>query len=289
MRIAQLISRKSCDSGGSLQALLLAASLKEMGEDVVFVSKGKGCAERAARFGVRHFSVPMKGYLDWRSLIRLGGFVRKEGVDVAHAHKGLALWFSLVCAAVFRPEMKVFANRGVSFPLGYWGSLKYRHPLVKGIICVAYAVKNQMARAWVSPERLKVVYGSVNPKFFSRISQFRARKRFGLDSRNVVFALVGNFRPWKGHLLMAEAVSSLLAKRKDVFCLFAGKEKRSILDGLKRYLGGSFASLGYREDAEYVIAASDVLVNASTEGEGRCRKGGNGSGESRCSHRCCRE
>ncbi len=268
MRIVQIISRKSCDSGGSLQALLLAKSLKDIGEDVVFISRGEGCAERAREFGVKHFSVPMKGYLDWHSILRLGQFFLDKKTDVIHAHKGLALWFSIVSSFILGSKTKIFANRGVSFSIGYFGSFKYRCPLVKGIICVAYAVKNQLARDWISPEKLKVIYGSVDPKFFTDISMDSARQKLKIGPQYIVFTLIGNFRPWKGHILLAKAVSMLLSKRRDVFCLFAGKEKKAILQRIVDLLGKNFLSLGYRKDVEHVMGAADILVNASTEGEG---------------------
>ncbi len=265
MKVAQVISRKSCDSGGSLQALILSKSLEEEGLEVLFVSKGFRCEERAREFGLKHFSVPMKGYLDVKSSFLLSQLFERNKIKIAHAHKGLALWMCILSKFLFSSRVKIVANRGVSFSLSFWNRWKYKLPIVSGIVCVAYYIKHQLAKSWVNPEKLRVIYGSVDKRFLSFKDYSKARDIIKIPSSCFVVSLIGNFRPWKGHETLAKALAS---SRISSFLVLAGKEDKRLMEKVKSILGNRVLSLGYRRDVEYVMAASDIVVNASLEGEG---------------------
>ncbi len=257
MRIVQAISRSGCSSGGSIQALLLAKALKDLGHRVLFVSRGGDCERRAVELGVEHASNPMGN--NPADLARFALLCRKA--DVIHAHKGRALFYALF-AKLVAGGIRVFANRGVSFPLEWGNRWKYR--LSDGVVCVSFGIVRDLAREGLDPRRLRVVYGSVDGRFFGA-----APCRIpGLEDGDFAVLLVGNFRPWKGHLILAEAASRLLDRAKNLTLVFAGKEKKSLLEQVRNRFEGKLISLGYRRDVERVMAASQILVNASTEGEG---------------------
>ncbi len=262
MRILQVLSRSSCSSGGSIQALILSRGLKERGHDVVFVSKGGKCGEKAQSLGVRTKSVKMK----WnpKGVYQFVRLFLEEKPHVVHAHKGKALSFSIISS--FATGIgKVFANRGVSFPLTWSNRWKYKLPVTYGIICVSFGIKRQLARSGINPEKVYVVYGSLDDRFFRKVDKGDAIKKLNLKD-DIYIALVGNFRPWKGHTFLAEAFEMAGFSHR-VKLLFAGNEKKNILQKVSN-ITQNFVSLGYREDVEYVIASSSVLVNASFEGEG---------------------
>ncbi len=262
MKVAQVISRSGCSSGGSIQALLLARSLADRGVDSLFVSKGGDCALKARRMGVKSLSVSMswspRGVLEFVKALKR--------FDVLHAHKGKALSFCLLHVLI-TGKGRVFANRGVSFPLSWSNRWKYAIPLTRGVICVSFGVKRLLMGEGIRGEKLYVVYGSLDERFFNPRPKPLCLKELGLGNAFYV-GLVGNFRPWKGHLILARALSSVRRSIPGAVMLLAGKEKRGILEKVEELLGGAFVSLGYREDVERVMGAMDVLVNASTEGEG---------------------
>ena len=262
--IAQVISRSGCSSGGSIQALLLAKGLKSEGENVVFVSRGGECAARAEELGIDHVTQSMIWSIP--SILSFVRMVRQRKITVLHAHKGKALSFSLL-ASLLCGNVKVFANRGVSFSLSWSNVWKYRLPLTKGIVCVSFGIKRDLCMRWVQPERVFTVYGSLDERFFRSPPKQKARQELGLKEGFYV-CLVGNFRPWKGHIILSEALKRLASRVDGCSLLFAGKEKASILQKVSSLVGECVVSLGYRRDVERVMGASDVLVNASTEGEG---------------------
>ncbi len=261
--MAQVISRSGCSSGGSIQALLLAKSLVGMVDVSAFASRGGECEKKALELGLPHVTLSM-GW-DTRSLLEFVRFAK--GFDVLHAHKGKALSFSLFSSWILG-RVKVFANRGVSFPLERWNIWKYRIPLTRAVVCVSFGVMRLLAQQGLSPEKLKVVYGSIDQRFFKSEAQKKVCKELGLDATRFRILLVGNFRPWKGHTILAEAFSSLSQILSNGELIFAGKESVKVLSDARSILGENFTSLGYRRDVERIIASSDVLVNASTEGEG---------------------
>lgn len=199
--IAQVISRSGCSSGGSIQALLLAKGLKELGCKVFFVSRGGDCKRRAESLSVEHVLQPMRwNFKDIMSFLRS---VREKDISVIHAHKGKALSFGLLSSFVFG-KVKVFANRGVSFPLEWSNRWKYKVPLTRGIICVSFGIKRYFCKNWIKPDQTHVVYGSLDDRFFNPPSKKEALQSLGIKE-NFYIALVGNFRPWKGHLILARA------------------------------------------------------------------------------------
>ncbi len=261
MRIAQVISRSGCSAGGSIQALLLAKAIGERGHESVFASRGGECAKKAKELGVEHRTLSMR----WtpRGVVEFLMFSLRK--DVLHAHKGKALSFCIL-ASWITGRVRVFANRGVSFPLSWSNRWKYRSRATRAVVCVSHGIRKELfLREGIEAEKLKVIYGCLPERFLDPVPRREARERLSLPQNALIVSLVGSFRPWKGHTLLAGAVGKIGA---ELTLLFAGKENPSILERVKGVSGKRVVSLGYREDVELVFAASDVVVNASTEGEG---------------------
>ena len=272
--VLQIISRKGCDSGGGLQALQLASALRSMGIDALFSARGEGsCRRRSGEMGVPFEPLPMRGEWDIFSLLSLTNLVRRRGIDLLHAHKGLAHSLSLGAALLLPSSPAVVANRGVSFPLEPWNRWRYRLPLTRGVVAVSHSVKGVLVSDGLSPEKVRVVHGSVDLDRFSPVRQGGIRDELGIPANAFVVGFVAAMRPWKNHLGFARLMAPLMAKHTCIHCVFAGGEKpkvrRALLGVVEEWgLSGRFHLLGYREDVERVMAACDLTVNLSTGGEG---------------------
>ena len=260
--IAQVISRTSCSSGGSIQAVLLAKGINDLGFKVYFVSKGGDCENRAIQLGIAHVKQSMK----WTpgSIVSFVSFVKKNNVKVLHAHKGKALSFSILASFIIG-GLKVFANRGVSFSLSWTNRWKYRIPFTSGVICVSNHLRGELQkREGIPPYKIFTVYGSVDDRFFGSYDRKVVEKELGLGDKNFYISMIGNLRPQKGHKICASAIKELSKKIKGLKFMVAGKEEGTIIESLKDLLGDDFIFLGYRRDVEKVIVASDIVVNASS-------------------------
>lgn len=260
--IAQVISRTSCSSGGSIQAILLAKGIGELGFKVYFVSKGGDCESRATQLGITHVTQSMK----WtpKSIASFISFVKKNKVKILHAHKGKALSFSILANFIIG-GLKVFANRGVSYSLSWTNRWKYKIPFTNGVICVSNHLKNELQRKeGIPPYKIFTLYGSVDDRFFRSYDRKMVERELGLEDKNFYISMIGNLRPQKKHEVCAEAIRRLSKRLRGLKFMVAGKEEGVIVDSLKNLLGDDFIFLGYRRDVERVIVASDVVVNASS-------------------------
>jgi len=274
LKILQIISRSDCDSGGGLQALELARGLRGKGHDVWFAAKAKGSAQRRCRdLNISFLPLSMKGNLDLASIRKLRGFVKREGIQVIHAHKGLAHSLALFSTVGMRPAPVLVANRGVGFSLSFWNKWKYLMPQTSGVVAVSESVRGVLKASGIPQKKIRVIYGGVDLERFSPRKKVGACKSLGLDPSLNYVAMVAQFRSWKGHHILAEAVSQLSGTYPSLAVLLAGKTRGKTYKAFKEKvdkmgLGGYFLFLGYRRDVELVIAASHLLVAPSLEGEG---------------------
>lgn len=274
LRILQIISRSSCDSGGGLQALELTRALKERGHDVWFSAKSGGSAQnRCEGMGLSFVPLAMTGNFDMGSVVRLRRLIKEENIQVIHAHKGLAHTLVLWAVMGLRTTPVVVANRGVTFSLSFWNRWKYAWPGTKGVVAVSESVKRVLEASGVPSGKIRVIYGGVDLKRFHHMDRLEACGRLGLDPSLDYITMVAHFRPWKGHDVLAEAVALLIPEYPSMRVLLAGKTRgrayKELKDRLREMdLEGYFLFLGFRRDIEVVLGASHILVGPSLEGEG---------------------
>ena len=274
LSVLQVISRKGCDSGGGLQALQLAAALRSKEVETTFSAREEGsCSKRSRELGVPFEAIPMRSEWDLISLVALMRLVLKKGARVIHVHKGLAHSLALGAAWLLPSTPAVVANRGVSFPLEPWSLWRYKSPLTRATVAVSHSVAEGLIAQGVSPEKVKVIYGSVDLHRFSRKRGAGLREELGIPEDAFLVGFIAAMRPWKNHRGFAEAMAPLMARNPNIHCLFAGGEKPKVRRAVKRTLEeaglkGRFHLLGYRNDVERVIAACDLTVNLSSQGEG---------------------
>ncbi len=274
LRILQIISRRHCDTGGGLQALELARWLKERGHRVFFMARPGGSAqERCRTMGLPFLPLPMEGTWDLASVRVLRAFLKREKIQVVHAHKGRAHSLALMAILGLSPPPVLVANRGVTFPLSFWNKWKYILPWTAGVVAVSESVKGVLKDSGVPPSKIRVIYGGVDVERFSPMDREEACRSLGLDPALDYVAMVAHFRPWKGHRILARAVETLAPSFPRLKVLLAGKTRGKTYKSFRALLRDMgleerFLFLGYREDVELVINASHFLVGPSLEGEG---------------------
>ncbi len=274
MRILQIISRRDCDTGGGLQALELARALKDRGHEVYLCARPGGSAQRrCAEMGLPFFPLSMRGNWDFSSVRALKSFLRAKGIQVIHSHKGRAHGLALMAVMGVRPQPVVVANRGVTFPLSFWNKWKYILPQTRGVVAVSESVKGVLEASGVPSRKIRVIYGGVDLERFRPMNREEACKGLGLDPSWDYVAMVAQFRPWKGHGILARAVEELISSFPRLRVLLAGKPTGRTYKTFKAGLAEAglldrFLFLGYRKDVEMVIGASHLLAGPSLEGEG---------------------
>jgi glycosyltransferase involved in cell wall biosynthesis len=170
---------------------------------------------------------------------------------------------------------RLVVNRGVTFPLDFLNKWKYRHPRVGAVVCVADAVREVVIRsAGVDPDRVHTIHGGTDTNTFD--PEWKAgkdvRRELGLDHEHFVIGQV-SVRNWKGWSDLVAAFSEIAAGTANARLLLVGCESQSDaskVEAVARKSGcfDRIATLPYRSDMPEVLAACDLVVDASWAGTG---------------------
>lgn len=204
-------------------------------------------------------------------LARLRRLVRRERVDLIHAHHSHDHWLGRICrgpAALVRTFHNTRAVRT------RWPSTAlYRQS--DAVIAVSDSVAARCRAAGVPPARLFCVAGVVDVSRFSRPADGeRIRKEFGVGRAPLV-GCVARLASDRGHEPLIRGFSLLLSSHPDARLLLVGKgERRQHLEEFVKRLGLTEHVLfaGYR-DAELpeVLDALDAFVLMAAGADESCR------------------
>jgi len=280
LTIFHVFTHSSISRGGAIQGVSLAKKQFEKGHSVMcFFHKPYGSPldktlDKDFPFPVMH--IDMKNPL---SYFRFSKLLQDFSPDVVHCHRNLALLFAFFSLRWLARDKKtvLIINRGTTFDLP--------NPIVKHVfrsdgldhvIAVAEAVKRHLVECEGIPaEKVTVIYGSYDEsRFHDGVDGSSIRKEIGLvDGERLVVCIAAVDRR-KGLEYLARAIWMAKHFGISLKCVVAGKvDDRSyyqaVLEEVKQLgLENDFIFLGHRDDIPEIIAASDVSVSASVEGEG---------------------
>jgi len=276
MHLVHALEKNRLTTGSVVQMLEAATGLAERGHRVTVISTPGGDLETAcAAGGVGFHPLALRHEFDIGSSMALRRLLRAEPVDIVHAHKGRAHAVALMAAAGLGQHPLVVVNRGVSFPLDPFNKWKYRHPRVRAVVCVAEAIRSMMIRSGgLRPERVHTIHAGTDTERFDpqRVDGRTVRAELGLDPQDLLVAQV-SVRDWKGWRDLLEAFSKLVPEHQRARLLFVGcapEPERAKVVAAAAGLGiaGSILTVPYRHDMPEVLAACDVVADASWAGTG---------------------
>jgi L-malate glycosyltransferase len=280
-------------SGAERSLLELVQGLQ--GEhDVTLACPTGPLADRAAELGVRVFSIPAsqltfrlhprhtpRGLAAMgRTARRLRAIVRTVQPDVVHANSIRA---GLLAIPAARGSSPVVVHCRDALPRGAPGAL-VRAAVLNGadqVVAISRHVATALAGAGWSARRVTVVENAVDLRRFDPAVVPRAGSRSALGLHDgLVLSVIAQITPWKGQDLAIRALGELRDRRREALLLIVGeakfvgaatrhdnrafeKELHALVKTLS--LGGCVRFLGERNDAERILAATDVLLVPSTE------------------------
>ena len=272
LRILQLYPKADFFTGAAIQLRDLAAGLAARGHDVTIATPPSAEWPRRCRAaGVRHVVVPMRRAWDVRAAWRLGRVIRAHRVQVAHAHQGRARTLALG-AGLLGGRTLLVLNRGVSFPLTGLRRLGYTTGRVHAIVAVCESIKRGLVAAGVPGEKIEVIYSGTDvARFHPGVDGGPVRRELGLGPDDFVVTQIG-VRSWRGWQDVLEAMRTVTREVARARLLFVGASPPKIAEiadrARERGLGGQVVAVAHRDDVPAVLAASDVVVDASWAGLG---------------------
>jgi len=239
------------------------------------VSRPEEDLPRACReAGVDFVALPLRHAFDLSSARGLAALYAERGVDVVHAHKGIAHAAALLATFFAARRPAIVANRGVSFPLDAFNRLKYRVRLDAAVAVSEHVRDVLVASGGIPREKVRVVYAGVDTARFDPAfaDGGRIRREWGIAAGEALILQVGA-REWKGWRDLLEAARRISGRFPDartavVACRDA--EERARIAGVARSLGigDRVLPVGFRMDMQDVLAAADVVADLSYAGTG---------------------
>jgi glycosyltransferase involved in cell wall biosynthesis len=275
LHILHLIDKNRLNTGSAVQMMDAARSLVVRGHQVSVAGRPHGDLEGAcARAGVSFTPLRLSGPADLHSAMRLRRHLRRRSISIVHVHKGGPHAVALIASAGLGRTPVVVVNRGVSFPLDILNKWKYHHPRVGAICCVADAVREVVARSGgLPPENVLTIHAGTDTTVFDplRANRRSVREELGLENNHL---LVGqaSVRDWRGWRQLFAAFAEIAPRQVDARLLLVGCElsDRQKINRLGNDLGvgDRLDVFPFRRDMPEVLAACDVVVDASLRGTG---------------------
>ncbi len=255
----------------------LANELNRQGHEVsVICGIGPDCSQKnreqfldpGVAFEADDLRKPILAMRTIRSVAHLRHFIRERKIEIIHTHKGRATDYAILATMGMR--IPIIANRGVTNPLDFFNSRKYHYRRVKKIIAVSQAVKDVMVETGgVNPDRIDVVFGSIDPQVFHPDLQSDVREQYGIGPERFVWGFVGNTGPRKGFQHLMDGFIEYSRDYPDDLLILVGvDETRPELKPYMNMVGKHVVVAGFRQNTQDYYAAFDAFVFTGIAEEG---------------------
>ncbi|MEZ6133539.1 MAG: glycosyltransferase [Pirellulaceae bacterium] len=271
-----LVSTQEHWGGGEALLCSIAQQLQQAGHAVSWIARRDSeVIERIQRDGAEVLHELYKRGTNLRDWFATRRSLRKWVPDVlllndTHAVPlaGSVAWF---CR---RPRPLRLAYKHTVFPLR--SGLKYRL-LSDKLICVSAAAQETVVAGGLPREHTAVVYGGCPLPVESRHARERIRRELQLTPEQKLLVCVGNLLDCKGHAELVAAAQvlhnnpsrvgrGLETKYSEFVIVIAGEgaERERLTQRINdAQLTHCVRLLGYRNDAEQLLAAADLVVHPS--------------------------
>jgi len=215
--------------------------------------------------------------IDWRSSFRLARFLRREQVDLVHAHQYTPYFYSNLARFFYRRPSILFTEHGRHFPdYPRRKRIAVNRLFLKGrdrVIGVGEAVREALiSNEGICPERIKVIYNGVDLAPFQDGTGERevVRRELGLEAGSLAIVQVARLDYLKDHGTAVRTIERVLQKcpRARLVLVGDGPEEPQIRELVRqRGLEPHVQFLGLRTDVARLLEAADIfLLTSISEG-----------------------
>jgi glycosyltransferase involved in cell wall biosynthesis len=205
--------------------------------------------------------------------------LRSERIELLHLNDAPGVGFDdwLPAARLVRIPVLTHARGRFEMP-----RRRVWHPLVRGfdaVVAISRDIEQSLVAKGIPAERIVQIYDGIDTaavRAHGKRDVAEVRRELGVEPDDILVAMVGHLRPWKGQDVTLEAVQRLgpaLRRRlKIVFVGGVGHGNEAYAAGLRETitrqgLDATVSLLGERTDAPAIMQASDIVLHASTKPE----------------------
>lgn len=243
---------------------------------VCSVNKGGLLADRLRNEGVTVYHREKADGLDWGAVGWLREIIRREQVEVIHAHQYSPMVYAVLAACAVRRVRVIFTEHGRNYPEQYRWKRALLNPLlargIDQIVAISASTRSSMiAYDRLPAERIRVVHNGVDLQCARGSADVSAKRlELGIPEGWAVVGSATRFEPVKNLPLLLHAFRTVLLDRPHTCLLLAGGGSlEQELRDLSRSLGMEtrVRFIGLRHDLPDIYRLMDVFVLSShTEG-----------------------
>ena len=254
--------------GGEVYLTAIAKEFVNRGIDVTFlVGEGTVLHQHVSDAGYSVRTIRGRGR-NPVELWRLRRWLSSTGPAVLHCNDSHALTSAGLAALGLKP-ISVVAMRHTMFAIR--SVAKYRR-LSDRIICVSNAVADGCREQGISDQWLRVVHSGIDVPEVDPSDVEKLRRELLPTDQHKLIVAVGNLLPVKGHQTLVQAAAHLKSSGVQAITVIAGEgPERPALEAQIESLDlrNEVRLLGFRTDANTLVAAADVVAHPAIE-EGLC-------------------
>jgi len=227
--------------------------------------------------GIQPVVTPIRhGPFDPRYLLQLISMIRRERVDLVHAHLlGPSVYGGLAGIACGVPVISTFHGHVDVAPDERFRGLKFR--IIGRAAGAVVFVSERLRQFFLSvtpldPGCTAVIHNGVDLSAFRPDAARPFRREMGVGSDEFLVGAVGHIRPPKAYDVFIRAAAQLRRVSASFRFVIVGLPEGTLLSDLTRLrdelgLRDAVTFAGFREDIQRVMAALDVyVISSSTEG-----------------------
>ncbi len=282
MKIIQVLNSPNW-SAASAYCINVSYELMKLGHEVLIMTEPGKPLEQAKSLGIpcddklRLNEHSLSAYV--HGLKHLKQTYKQFKPDIVSAHMNECSWMPGFVAKMSFPTAKVVRVRAdIAAPNKNIFNLYVNHKWTDHIICSSQLHKEVCCKnLFLSPDRLSVVYGSVDAeKFNTTAYDSSIRKQLGLLDDDFVVCLLGRLSPVKGHEYAIKAVSLLkdLPVKVKLLCIgYESERKYDWLNGEAERLGVTdrLVTIERCDNIPAVLNSVDVGIITSLGSEANSR------------------
>ena len=245
--------------GQEMQAMELSKKLSERGHKVIIgCIEGSVISYKAQMLGLPQNHIRIRGSLDIRSIVKLIRIIKKEKIDIIHAHPVGNYWSVIVAGKL--TKRKVVISKHLLNPLHNITKMFLNN--ADRIVTVSQACKEFMLEGGLIKEnKISVIYNGVDlARFNGRVSPALLRQDFGLGQLDILIGCVGRMSKGQGELL--DLTKDICQKFPQVKFIFVGSTVGNYIRqrALDLGLDDKVIFTGFREDIPEIMADLDIFI-----------------------------
>jgi glycosyltransferase involved in cell wall biosynthesis len=272
MRILQINSAKNF-GGGEKHFVDLTSGLINRGHELFLaVAPDSPILERLTEFQNENIlQVKIKNALDVFASQKIAKFVRKNKIEIVHAHTGKD-YLPASLAVRFASNAKLVLTRHVLFSLK--NAQKYSLKNVSKVIAVSSAVEANLQKTFPK-EKIVTIPNGIDVENWANVDRKRLREEFRFEN-NISFdaqvlGTVGELKNLKGQQDFILAAQIVAKKYPETHFIIVGKDNsydKSFRRELKRLvktfdLEKQFSWFDWIEDTKPLLSSLDLFISSS--------------------------